>query len=240
MSVLFASTDGGATWSLVNSFAPVAKIDFQTSQIGWGISPEGSALFRTADGGKSWDQVDIASTAAGATVSWQTLTLPEFFGNDGVMLAVPDKGNALLERTSDGGSTWASLATSFTASPVSTASSSGASSCAECVAPSDEPFDVLTATTYVYWAGGEFYTTTDSGDSWATTVPTLAFPGLATATVTVGGQRVPASSEPLQFSSSTTGWAVATSHNQSLLLMTQDGGRNFVAISPPTAALPQG
>jgi hypothetical protein len=82
--------------------------------------------------------------------------------------------------------------------------------------------------------------TTSGGSAWTSTVPNLAFPGLGTAAVTVGGQQVPASSEPLQFSSSTTGWAVATSDNQSLLLMTQDGGRNFVAISPPTAALPQG
>ena len=238
VSVLLASTDGGATWSLVNSFAPVAKMDFETSQLGWGINPEGTALFRTTDGGESWDQVDLGTTTLGGTATWRTLTLPDFFGNVGVMLAVPDKGNAVLERTANGGSTWTAKTTPFTALPVSAAFESGTLLCPGCVAPTDEPFTVLTVNSSIYWGGGKLYMTTDGGGAWTSAVPNLAFPRLRTASVTVGGQRIPASAEPLQFSSSTTGWAVATSGNRSLLLRTKNGGRSFVAISPPTSGLP--
>jgi len=240
-SVLFASTDGGVTWHVVDANAPIARVTFENSQLGWGASPDGTILLRTTDGGSTWHQIELPTptTSTPAPSNWQTLTLPVFFGADGLMLAVPEHRKAVLERTSDGGSTWAARETPFTAAPVRTAlASSRSSPCEDCVSPTEEPFAVIDVSSSIYWGGGRLFTTTDGGTSWDSIVPSLSFIGIGTATVTVGGQPIAASSAPLQFVSLAKGWAVATSGNQSLLLMTQDGGHHFVGITPPTAPLP--
>lgn len=240
-SVLFASTDGGVTWHVVDAKAPIARLTFSDSQLGWGTSPNGTILFRTTDGGSTWHQIDLPtpSTSTPVPSGWQTLTLPVFFGADGVMLAVPEHGNADLERTSDGGSTWAAQESPFTAAPVRMGiAGSQISPCEDCVSPTEEPFAVIDVSSSTYWGGGKLLTTTDSGINWDSIVPSLSFIGIGTATVTVGGQPIAASSAPLQFVSPAKGWAVATIGNQSLLLMTQDGGHHFIGISPPTAPLP--
>ena len=241
-SVLFASTNGGARWSVVGVNAPVSNISFETAQVGWGISPDGAKLFGTTDGGRSWHQVDLPSpsTATNASGAWQTVTIPVFSGDYGSLLAAAATGNAVVETTTDGGTIWSLHKTPFVAEPVypTSATSGSAPSCAGCVLPTEEPFAVVSPNVFVYWADGELFTTADGGRTWKSIQPNLSFPSLGTSAIGTGGQEVIASADPLQFSSAANGWAVATVNGQSLLLMTQDSGHHFVAISPPTAPLP--
>lgn len=238
-SVLFASTDGGITWNVVDPNAPVSEVNFETTQLGWGISPDGTTLFRTKDGGSSWTQVNLPPPApiANTPGTWQTFTVPVFVGNDGAMLAAPASGNAVVEVTSDAGQTWSEYESPFEAEAVYP-SPAAQPSCARCVGPTEEPFAVIGPNRFVYWAGGQLFTTTDGGRSWISTQPNLSFSSIESSITSIGGQPVVASADPLQFSSPTTGWAVATVNGQSILLMTQDRGAHFVAVSPPISSLP--
>ncbi len=220
-SVVVASTNGGSSWSIVNQKAPVGKVKFVSSSIGWGLSLNGTELYLTRDGGVSWQKVTL-SLSQGSVASFKSLTLPTFFGQTGVLLTQPTSGNALLEITSNGGKTWNPLATPFRSQPIVTP---GANSpiCQTCVSVGAEPFSVLSPTTFVYWSGGTLYRTTNGGQSWTSvsTSPASAVIG------TVGNQ---SASGPLQFSSPNSGWAITRSET---LLLTRDAGVHFSSVIPP-------
>jgi hypothetical protein len=244
-SVVLSSTDGGARWTVVDRDAPVTDVTFSSPTVGWGLGADGGGLYRTTDGGVSWEPVTLPrppGSGTGASGSWSSLTLPVFTGRDGVLLAVPSAGDAVTESTTDGGRTWLSQMTPFVAEPArpQPASPAAGSACAGCIGPGDEPFAVLSRAEWRYWAGGRLYTTADAGRSWGSVQPNLSFASLGTTLGRVGVDD--GSSDPLQYSSPLAGWALASTNapdgQQSVLLATTDGDRSFTAVSPPGDARP--
>jgi photosystem II stability/assembly factor-like uncharacterized protein len=232
-TVVFASTDGGATWSMVDGDAPVSAVAFLTPEIGWGLNPTSTTLYRTTDGGASWQPVDVPAPAGGS------LTMPKFFGTDGYLLALPKSGKAVVEETSDGGAVWRARETPFVAAALATTSGplsySAEPLCLGCV----EPFAVVSPTEWVFWGGGALWLTVDGGRSWRSTRPESSTGGFAPSFET---GRV--STALLQFSSGADGWVVATGPGsaqqpvQSVLLRTRDDGRRFAAVRLPLYPLP--
>lgn len=220
-SAVLASTNGGSSWSVVNQKAPVGKVKFVSSAIGWGLSPNGTELYLTKDGGVSWQKVTLSS-GQGSSTSFKTLTLPTFFGQTGVLLAQPELGHALLEITNNDGQTWKPLAAPFQAQPTVTPGVLGPI-CETCVSVGAEPFSVINSTAIAYWSDGTLYRTTDGGQSWTSvsTSPASAVIG------SIGNQGTTA---PLQFSSLNSGWAITRSDS---LLLTRDGGLHFSSVIPP-------
>ncbi len=89
---LFATSDGGTTWSQLPRPPFVDAITFISSTVGW-ISggPIGNGLYRTQDGGKSWraQVVSPPKEASGANPNETSYSLPRF----------PSKNNGLLAAT---------------------------------------------------------------------------------------------------------------------------------------------
>lgn len=245
-SVVLSSADGGAHWTIADRDAPVIDAAFSSTAVGWGLGAGGGSLYRTANGGVSWQPVPLPRSSAGGTSkpgTWISLTLPVFAGQDGVLLAVPAAGSAVTERTTDGGRTWFAQATPFAGEPAYSQPGSPAegSACADCVGPGDEPFAVLSRVEWRYWGGGRLYTTTDAGRSWSFLQPNLSFASLGTSLGRVGVDNG-GSADPLQYSSPLAGWALvstnAASGQRSVLLVTSDGDMTFTAVSPPSGSLP--
>jgi photosystem II stability/assembly factor-like uncharacterized protein len=164
-TVVFGSTDGGATWSTVDGNAPVSAVEFLTPGIGWGLNPTSTTLYRTTDGGASWLPADVSAPPGGS------LTLPKFFGTDGYLLAMPKSGKAVVEETTDGRAVWQARETPFTAAALATTSGplsfTAEPLCLGCV----EPFAVVSPTEWVYWGGSELWLTVDGGRTWRSIRP---------------------------------------------------------------------
>jgi photosystem II stability/assembly factor-like uncharacterized protein len=240
-SVELSSTDGGSTWTVVGRSAPVVSAKFTSPAQGWGLGDGGTSLFRTTDGGISWTPVALprpSSASSPGPARWNSLTLPVFDGQHVVLLAVPASRNAVTESSTDGGRTWVAKAAPFAGEPAypQAGSPGSAAACADCIAVGDEPFAVLSGSYWRYWAGQRLYTTTDAGRSWTSIQPDLSFATLGTTLGRVGVDNG-GPSDPLQFTSPLTGWALAStsaaSGQQSVLLVSTDAGAVFTAVSPP-------
>lgn len=225
-SVILSSADGGSTWSIVDQTAPVSRISFDSSSTGWGLNPKGTHLYKTNDGGKSWQRVSLPMDK-GPSTRWESLTLPTFFANAGVLLAQPSSGNALLEITHNSGRTWKALATPFLAQPMEIPKS-GAAICNTCVSLGKEPFSAVNASTFVFLRSGKLYRTTNGGTSW-TTAKTRP------ASVSIGYLGIEGVLGPVQFSSPSSGWTITVAH---IVLSTRDGGKHFSDVVPPCHSFP--
>ncbi len=220
-SAVLASTNGGSSWSVVNRQAPVGRIKFVSSAIGWGLGPQGTELYVTRDGGVSWQKVSLP-LGQGSGAPWESLTLPTFFGQTGVLLAQPTSGKALVEITDNGGKTWKPLTAPFQAQPTVAPGVLGPI-CQTCVSVGAEPLSVLNSSTIVYWSGGTLNRTTNGGKSWTST-------STSPASAVIGSTGNQGASGPLQFSSLRSGWAITKSDS---LLLTRDGGLHFSSVVPP-------
>lgn len=188
-------------------------------------------MYKTTDGGVTWVEVELPFRAdVPGAGGWQTITMPVFFGRDGVVLAVAAGGVAAVEVTDDGGATWSPRSVPFRGEFPQPSSS----------AQIAEPFAVTSATNWTYWAGAVLYETSNRGVSWASFKPTLEVPRLVALFLKIGGEDHSTTSViPIQFSSASNGWALATAPDP-LMLSTHDGGHHFSMFSQPTGPLPIG
>jgi photosystem II stability/assembly factor-like uncharacterized protein len=232
-STLFATQDGGATWSPIGPMPNLGSVNvggpLATSQLlftgpldGWALSGPsgygardaptnpGGALFRTTDGGASW-------SAAPGLPTTMRYVMPVFFpGASGVVLATPaGGGGAVAYVTTDAGATWA---------PYSVPSFPGAHFKAGSIATR---FAAVDAQTWRVDVGSRLYETDDAGRTWSSLHPAP--------NISLGGVW------GLSFSSARDGMAIGDvpwcSETQPLgtlqqtcfptLLVTSDGGRRW-------------
>ncbi|QOJ29926.1 MAG: T9SS type A sorting domain-containing protein [Ignavibacteriales bacterium] len=100
------STDGGSTWSIVpfstTSTASFWSIDMIDANTGF-ISGTNSAVYKTTNGGASWDSVTTGGFPAGLTFR----KIDFVNANTGwVFVSTPNTSTTYVYKTTDGGATW--------------------------------------------------------------------------------------------------------------------------------------
>jgi len=208
---LFATADGGATWTLVYHLDPAKPDDpngilfggikngpeFADPQHGWigGFEPAEafSYLYSTADGGKTWKQVNL-TIPAGLEHSQMSVQAPHFFDPQNGILAVvffEQTASLVFYTTQDGGATWTPGA------PV----------------PSNGLISIPTPTDIKVWGDGPFYSSADAGKSWQSLTPN---PNISQ---TIAG---------LDFVDAQNGWSISADANGVYrLYRTRDGGATW-------------
>lgn len=103
---IMRSTDGGTSWTVVpfstTSTATLWSIDMVTDQIGY-ISGTNSAVYKTTNGGATWDSVITTTLPAGCTfrkVDFVNATTGWVFAS------APNTLTNFIYKTTDGGATW--------------------------------------------------------------------------------------------------------------------------------------
>lgn len=243
-STLFATHDGGVTWTPVASMPNLGSVDvggpiaqpqlvFTSSIDGWAVTgpsgngqqgrptDPGGVLYRTTNGGASWALVP------GLPSGFQ-YTLPTFFGSEqAVVLAThgpSDSRGAAVFGTDDGGSTWTRYPLPVIRGDVFT------------------PGSLLTRFAAVgpfAWrigVGSLIYETSDAGRTWATVTPTPKTSlGDATSVIFSSPEMGMAIAQlPSCFASSTVDPGADVCYP--VLIVTSDGGRSWSpAILPDEA-----
>ena len=124
--VIDMSSDTGATWTQVTELIgqPVSRLHFVNDQLGFASTggyrrlvgngvqvPDSGAVYRTQDGGMSWQQV-LSSTVTGfSSVA---------FGS--VLNGVATRNDGVIMRTTDGGTNWTSAIVNVTLPVILTSS----------------------------------------------------------------------------------------------------------------------
>jgi photosystem II stability/assembly factor-like uncharacterized protein len=128
---LYKTTDGGKTWSLILKGANLSTgcstlaMDPQDPNVlfagawdfrrkGWTFrsggegpdAPSGSALYRTADGGKTWTKLDADSAKGLPKGPWGRLAVAIAPSNPNRVYALVESQRSALYRSDDGGKTW--------------------------------------------------------------------------------------------------------------------------------------
>jgi xyloglucan-specific exo-beta-1,4-glucanase len=243
-STLFATQDGGGTWTAVASLpnlgsvsvgGPIAQLQllFMSSLDGWGVTgpsgygsqgqptDAGGVLYRTTDGGATWE-------IAPGLPSGLQYSLPTFFGGQqAVVLATRganDPRGAMVFATDDGGSTWTRhplpVIRGDTFTPGSLLSRFAA------VGPFAWRIDV----------GSLIYETSDAGRTWATVKP-IPKTSLGDATSVVFSSPdvgMAIAQLPSCFASSSSDPAADVCYP--VLIVTSDGGRSWSPASLPHEA----
>jgi photosystem II stability/assembly factor-like uncharacterized protein len=217
---LVVTRDGGRTWRRVAQTPFAGQIEFATATDGWGVarpvaarqtvgallSTLGGALYRTTNGGRSWQRQPICTTAS-TPGTFTICGQPRFFGpNRGVLPVTTvdrqtDRKWQTIYRTTNAGRTWtaASRLPNVPAGrrPLTQAGQAG-------------KFVAVTATTWIDLIEGRQYTTSDAGSHWTTLIPRPAF---SASQVT-----------EFDFASPNDGWLLA---NPTTFDYTTDGGRTW-------------
>lgn len=122
--IIDMSTDTGATWSniAVLTGQPVSRLHFVNDQLGFAATggyrrlanngiqlPDSGAIYRTTNGGLTWQQVHADNTAGFSAVAFSSATNGVATRNDGQIL-----------RTTNGGTTWTPAANNFAGTYVLT------------------------------------------------------------------------------------------------------------------------
>ncbi len=219
-TVLRRTTDGGRTWVTVDRFTSDENVqaDFISARVGWLIKSTAagnkSVLYGTSDGGGTWSVIDGALPFLGGGNM-----VVDFLNASRGWLAVasqPGAGNQLkdLYVTTDGGKSWAKIASSPTFSSPAT--------------PASLPLggylsdlDFVTARVgYMSLARGLVLKTQDGGHEW-TALPSGPFGP--------GGMTV----EAMSFLEVDRGYILADGTSGGVLWATTDGGQHWSQSYPP-------
>ncbi len=112
---VLASSNGGATWSTIltyegdASLSAIPQVDFVDQQHGWALLAR-RALFRTTDGGRSWEEQAARLPPSNLDPSPAAIWLAALAQQDAIVLEVFQDAPRLLTvmsvATGDGGATW--------------------------------------------------------------------------------------------------------------------------------------
>ncbi|MDA8218521.1 MAG: YCF48-related protein [Dehalococcoidales bacterium] len=229
--VLYATTDGGVTWTEVASVGGEGNLPFGGAVslhgdgdgwvVGAPVSTINLSLYQTHDGGHTWQQQELQLPSSLSAGSLSVVTPPTFFspGEKAGILPVtyvPDSLKAIdfvtvIYRTSDGGQTWHSGV------PVPEGIATFAN-------PQDgwvwspEPRDSGSTAPLQ----GKLLRTHDGGQSWEVAA-TNVFTG------TLNG---------LDFADQQAGWAYGQGDKAPYLLKTTDGGATWTDLKPTVSSQP--
>jgi photosystem II stability/assembly factor-like uncharacterized protein len=213
--MLYRTDDGGRSWQafpapdhVIAAASTTDVVQFITPDVGWlaDIQPTGptETLYRTTDGGASWQQVAVLNQAL------PRLGVVEFEPGDAVgwLGGVPYYPGP-LEFTVDQGRDWqtTALPDSQAGSVVGVPAIFGATLIEPVVDCSADRTEL------------RMYVSPDNGTNWSLT---------STAAVAAGCQQVSTA-----FPSQTTGWAAALSDGRVVVERTTDGGRHWTAAAKP-------
>lgn len=213
---LYQSTDGGLTWQL-RPLPYNGPVKFITLDIGWttGSCCTGAPrqLFRTADGGDTWEQQRLAPNPVEDGFDYHDYQLPAFFNERDGLLAVTlrkpsyEVNEVGIYRTADAGETWQPAAT--LPAPGLPGPGAGLSI----------PVQFLQPDHWIVALGKAIHVTQDAGENWEE----FAQPDL------------PGSHVQLQFVTEQLGWSIVFAddcgENCLLLFGTSDGGKTWHAIT---------
>ncbi|MGC9224053.1 MAG: glycoside hydrolase domain-containing protein [Terracidiphilus sp.] len=109
--LLFHTEDGGAHWSELPQPPVGGDLVFTDALHGWmGPGPEGDELYRTSDGGQSWQRVELPAPAGNPRGEASRIGLPKFQNlSEGLLLRtyIGDKGATVVRyETRDAGVSW--------------------------------------------------------------------------------------------------------------------------------------
>ena len=103
------TTDGGVTWTpdgaaYSGGYTTATRVAFGDAQNGYAVG-QGGCIQRTADGGVTWQQVDLAAQTPPLPFHVTTADYKDVVATD-AMHAAAVAGNGVILRTADGGVTW--------------------------------------------------------------------------------------------------------------------------------------
>ena len=212
---IYKTTDGGSSWDKVQSAGPQTKItpgtlpfggdksgmDFRDLKSGWigGTQPISghSYLYRTTDGGKTWESQDLAIPAAYSSSSVLDFA-PKFFNSkDGILPVNLETQTQDIDFyvTQDGGKTWQSTR----------------------VVQGGPAYDIASFKDIWVWSGKTLRFTHDSGETWTVITPKIGLKGKI---------------QQLDFIDLKSGWAISMDTQENMYLyQTRDGGKTWRQLS---------
>jgi photosystem II stability/assembly factor-like uncharacterized protein len=212
---IYQTTDGGSTWTKVQSAAPQTQnqpgslpfggdklaMAFSDMQHGWigGSQPivGHSYLYKTTDGGKTWNSQDLSIPPAYSDSS-VLVYAPKFFNSDDGLLPVnleTQVENLDFYVTQDGGQTWQSTT----------------------VVQGSRAYAPVSFQDILVWSGEALNVSHDRGRTWLSVAPQSPLQGKV---------------QQIDFVDQATGWAISMDANENLYLYrTTDGGNTWTELS---------
>jgi photosystem II stability/assembly factor-like uncharacterized protein len=161
-SRLYATDDDAATWKLVADVPVAGPLVFTSRSNGWADARGGRALYRTVDGGRTWQRVKLEPPAAFAGAP-MTLGVPRAFGSRRGLVPARFRARGAKAQhvvvfvTEDGGESWV-------ARPTPASANVGAQTWGF---PEALPFSAASPTDWILFVGSALYVTHDAGRTWS-------------------------------------------------------------------------
>jgi photosystem II stability/assembly factor-like uncharacterized protein len=193
---------------------PGQPMRFVTAQVGWRVVPQ--HLYRTPDGGRSWQTVlTIQTGALAASASW-------FFDDRRAVAVSAGSSGYRLYRTIDAGATWQEAALPSATFPVTVSSQ------ASFISPTDGWILSGDGPDPSSLANVRLYRTTDGGLHWSEA-------NHSTKQTTSGSIPLTGVLDHLTFRDASSGWITARESSGPAVYATTDGGRTWHGQKLPPA-----